>query len=245
MSTHAEDSAYALLIDGATIEIRAARPEDFDAVRDVHAKMSPDNLYLRFFSMSPLAAEREARRICREPGPDHAALLAVLDGEVVGCGTYERAGAGSGSAEVAFTVIDDMHNRGIGMLLLEHLVSLARGRGFRSFTAETLSENAAMLRVFADAGLQAQRSLVDGVYDLTFPLPADEADAALGTYRDTVAVRERSADVASMRPVLMPASVPCRQRPRCPSRSTWRSSRYRRRRCWGSPRTAGGGASGR
>ena len=207
MSMHAEDSAYALLSDGATIEIRAARPDDFDAVRDMHAKMSPDNLYLRFFSMSPLAAEREARRICREPGPDHAALLAVLDGEVVGCGTYERAGAGSLSAEVAFTVADDLHHRGIGMLLLEHLVSLARGRGFRAFTAETLSENAAMLRVFADAGLQAQRSLVDGVYDLRFPLPADEADAALGTYRDTVAVRERSADVASMRPVLMPASV--------------------------------------
>jgi len=34
--------------------------------------------------MSPAAAELEARRICREPGPDHAALLAVLDGEVVG-----------------------------------------------------------------------------------------------------------------------------------------------------------------
>jgi acyl-CoA synthetase (NDP forming)/GNAT superfamily N-acetyltransferase len=207
MSIHAEDSTYALLSDGATIEIRAARPDDFDAVRDMHAKMSPDNLYLRFFSMSPLVAEQEARRICREPGPDHAALLAVLDGEVVGCGTYEQAGAGSRSAEVAFTVADDLHHRGIGMLLLEHLVSLARGRGFRAFTAETLSENAAMLRVFADAGLQVQRSLVDGVYDLTFPLPADEADAALGTYRDTVAVRERSADVASMRPVLMPASV--------------------------------------
>jgi GNAT superfamily N-acetyltransferase len=86
--------------------------------------MSPDNLYLRFFSMSPLVAEREARRICREPGPDHAALLAVLDGEVAGCGTYEQAGTGSGSAEVAFTVADDLHNRGIGMLLLEHLGSL-------------------------------------------------------------------------------------------------------------------------
>ena len=207
MSVHAQDSSYALLTDGATIEIRAARPEDFDAVRDMHAKMSPDNLYLRFFSMSPAAAEQEARRVCREPGPDHAALLAVLDGEVAGCGTYERAGAGSRSAEIALTVADDLHNRGIGMLLLEHLVSLARGRGFRAFTAETLSENAAMLRVFADAGLQVQRSLADGVYDLTFPLPADEADAALGTYRDTVAVRERSADVASMRPVLRPALV--------------------------------------
>ncbi len=207
MSMHAEDSRYALLTDGVTIEIRAARSDDFDAVRDLHAKMSPDNLYLRFFSMSPLVAEQEARRVCREPGPDHAALLAVLDDEVVGCGTYEQAGTGSRSAEVAFTVADDLQNRGIGMLLLEHLVSLARGRGFGAFTAETLSENAAMLRVFADAGLQAQRSLVDGVYDFTFPLPADEADAALGTYRDTVAVRERSADVASMRPVLMPASV--------------------------------------
>ena len=207
MSIHAEDSSYALLTDGATIEIRAARSDDFDAVRDMHAKMSPDNRYLRFFSMSPLAPEQEARRICREPGPDHAALLAVLDDDVVGCGAYEQAGTGSRSAEVAFTVADDLQNRGIGMLLLEHLVSLGRGRGFRAFTAETLSENAAMLRVFADAGLQAQRSLVDGVYDLTFPLPADEADAALGTYRDTVAVRERSADVASMRPVLMPASV--------------------------------------
>ena len=96
---------------------------------------------------------------------------------------------------------------------------VGRGRGFGAFTAETLSENAAMLRVFADAGLQAQRSLVDGVYDLTFPLPADEADAALGTYRDTVAVRERSADVASMRPVLMPASVAVIGASRVPDRS--------------------------
>ena len=203
----AQDNTYALLTDGATIEIRPARPADFAAVRDMHAGLSPDNLYLRFFSASPLAAEQEARRICREPAPDHAALLAILDGEVVGCGTYEQAGAASRSAEVAFTVADDLHRHGIGMLLLEHLVSLARGRGFRAFTAETLNENTAMLRVFADAGLPAQRSLVDGVYDITFPLPSDEADAALGTYRDTVAVRERSADVASMRPMLIPASV--------------------------------------
>jgi len=207
MSGHPDDSTYALLTDGTTVEIRPARPGDFPAVRDMHAKISPDNLYLRFFSMSPYVAEQEARRICREPGPDHEALLAILDGEVVGCGTYDQTGAGSPAAEVAFTVADELHNHGIGMLLLEHLVSLARGRGYRAFTAETLNENAAMLRVFADAGLPAQRSLVDGVYDITFPLPADEADAALTTYRDTVAVRERSADVASMRPMLMPASV--------------------------------------
>ncbi len=207
MSTDTEPSVYALLTDGTTIEIRAARPDDFDAVRGMHTKMSPDNLYLRFFSMSPHAAEREARRICRPPAPDHAALLALLDGELIGCGSYECDDPASRSAEVAFTVADDMHNRGVGMLLMEHLISLARGRGLLAFTAETLSENALMLKVFADAGLQAHRALADGVYELTFPLPTGEEDVALGSYRDAVAARERSAGVASLRHVLAAASV--------------------------------------
>ena len=207
MSTGTEARAYALLTDGTTIEIRPARPGDFDAVRDMHTKMSPDNLYLRFFSFSAVAAEGEARRICREPAPDHAALLAVLDGEVVGCSSYEVLGDGSRSAEVAMAVADEMHSRGVGTLLLEHLISLARSRGIHAFTAETLVENALMLQVFADAGLPVHRAVADGVYDFTFPLPADEADAALGTYRDAVAERERSADVASLRHILTPASV--------------------------------------
>ena len=169
--------------------------------------MSPDNLYLRFFSFSAVAADREARRICRKPAPDHAALLAVLDGEVVGCSSYECADDGSRSAEVAMAVADEMHSRGAGTLLLEHLISLARSRGVHAFTAETLVENALMLQVFADAGLPVHRTLADGVYDFSFPLPADESDAALGTYRDAVAERERSADVASLRHILTPASV--------------------------------------
>ncbi|MGP0027233.1 MAG: GNAT family N-acetyltransferase [Streptosporangiaceae bacterium] len=206
MSTGTEASAYALLTDGTTIEIRPARPGDFDAVRAMHTKMSPDNLYLRFFSFSAVAADREARRICREPAPDHAALLAVLDGEVVGCSSYECAD-GSRSAEVAMAVADEMHSRGAGTLLLEHLISLARSRGVHAFTAETLVENALMLQVFADAGLPVHRTLADGVYDFSFPLPDDESDAALGTYRDAVAERERSADVASLRHILTPASV--------------------------------------
>ena len=207
MGAHAGDSVYALLADGTTVEIRQARPGDFGAVRDMHETMSSDNLYLRFFSMSRVAAEQAARRICREPAPDHAALLAVLDGEVAGYGIYERFGAGSPSAEVALAVADDMHNRGVGTLLLEHLVSLAGGQRVRTLIAETLSENALMLKVFADAGLAPQRALMDGVYEFTFPLPAGEADAALGTYRDAVAERERSADVASLRHLLDSASV--------------------------------------
>ena len=207
MSAQARPSAYALLTDGTTIEIRSARSDDFDAVRDMHSAMSTENLYLRFFGMSRMAAEQEAVRLCREPAPGRAALLAFLDGRLVGCGSYDSAGSDPGSAEVAMAVADDMHSRGVGTLLLEHLVSLASGRGVRTFVAETLGENAPMLQVFANAGLRARRALVDGVYEFSFPLPDGEGGADFGGYRDAVAERERSADVASLRHVLTPDSV--------------------------------------
>jgi len=198
-------STYALLTDGSTVEIRHARPQDVGAVREMHAAMSPDNMYLRFFSTSQHMAEREARRVCREPGPDHEALLAWLAGRLVGVATYEDAGR-PGAAEIAFAVPDDMHHRGIATLLLEHLVSLARRRELRAFTAETLAENAAMLQVFAEAGLPVQRRSADGVIELTFPLPGS-AGQDLDSYLESVARRESRADVASLRHLLRPASV--------------------------------------
>ncbi len=205
MSAPTEPGTYALLTDGTTIEIRPARPDDFEAVRDMHAGMSPQNLYMRFFGISRVAAEQEARRVCREPAPDRAALLAILDGQVIGCTSYQV--TGDESAEVGMAVADDMHSRGIGTLLLEHMISLARSQGVRTFTAETLAENAPMLNVFAHAGLRARRTLADGVYELSFPLPGGEGDAGSGAYRDAMAERERSAGVASLRHVLTPASV--------------------------------------
>ena len=51
---------YALLTDGGTVEVRPARRQDAEAVRAMHAAMSEDNMYLRFFSMSPAAADRKS-----------------------------------------------------------------------------------------------------------------------------------------------------------------------------------------
>jgi acyl-CoA synthetase (NDP forming)/GNAT superfamily N-acetyltransferase len=199
-------TTYALLADGTTAEIRPAGPQDAEAVRAMHAAMSPDNLYLRFFSLSPHSAEREAQRVCRPADPDHGALLAWQGGKLVGVASYEP-GVSPGVAEIAFAVPDDMHHRGIATLLLEHLVSLARLRGLTAFAATTLMDNAAMLHVFASAGLPVQRRLADGYVDLTFPLPRDNADQSLDAYLNSVDRRESHADVASLRFLLQPRSV--------------------------------------
>jgi acyl-CoA synthetase (NDP forming)/L-amino acid N-acyltransferase YncA len=197
---------YALLADGTTVEIRPATASDFDAIWRMHRAMSADNIYLRFFSMSLVGARQTAHRICREPAADHAALLAWLAGELVGVANYETAGRRD-TAEIAFAVADHTHHRGVATLLLEHLVSIARDRGVRTFTALVLDENYAMLKVFADAGLHARRKLADGVTELAFDLPGDVADPGWGPYLDAVAERESHADAASLRHIFAAESV--------------------------------------
>jgi RimJ/RimL family protein N-acetyltransferase len=172
------DGVYALLIDGTTVLIRQARPDDEEAVRQMHAQMSPGNIYLRFFSVSKLSASREAKRVSRPADPGHCALLAWLDDRLVGLTSYEPTGT-PGVAEIAFAVTDDMHGRGVATLLLDHLVSIARLRGLHAFTAQTLASNAAMLRVFAAAGLAARRRVSQGGAQAVVPeLTSIQADAA-------------------------------------------------------------------
>jgi predicted CoA-binding protein len=138
------------------------------------------------------------------------ALLALAADEVVGCASYDAlsdpAEAGT-TVEVAFAVADRMHHRGVATLLLEHLVSFARTHQISAFTAETLSENTPMLKVFADAGLPVQRHYEDGVVEMTFPLPSEGGGTALDSYLNAVAEPERRADTASLRHVLAPESV--------------------------------------
>ncbi|MGH3304042.1 MAG: GNAT family N-acetyltransferase [Streptosporangiaceae bacterium] len=205
MTDRATESRFALLADGSTVEISQATPADAPAVQLMHERLSPANSYFRFFSFSQQAPVREARRLSRPPGPDHAALLARLGGQLVGVASYEPTER-PGVAEVAFAVADEMHGRGVATLLLEHLVSLARQRHLTAFAAETLPENVAMLRVFADAGLVVKRKFADGVIELTMPLPGQDS-RQLDSYLDAVAGRASRADVASLRPLLHPASI--------------------------------------
>ncbi len=197
--------SYALLADGSTVEIRHATPEDAADVRQMHADLSPANAYFRFFSYSPQAPEREAQRLCRPQDDDHAALLARLDGKLVGVASYEPTGR-PGVAEIAFAVSDEMHGRGVATLLLEHLVSIARQRRLTAFAAETLPDNMAMQRVFADAGLPVERQFADGVIELVMPLPGHDG-GQLDHYLDAVAGRASRAEVASLRHLLLPESV--------------------------------------
>ncbi|MER6623961.1 GNAT family N-acetyltransferase [Streptomyces sp. NPDC000931] len=191
---------HALLADGTTVCIRPVRPGDHEQIQGLYEEMSPENLRLRFFSPCRGSARLSADRVCGPVGPGCRALLAETQGRVVGVGEYESCDE-KDTAEVAIAVADGLHHRGVGTLIIEHLVSAARADGITAFTADALSENHEVLKLFADLGLRTERHFEGPEVRCTINL--DQSDA----YLTAVEERGRTADVASLRPLLRPRTV--------------------------------------
>jgi acyl-CoA synthetase (NDP forming) len=127
-------------------------------------------------------------------------LLAHLDDRVVAVAGYDRLNE-PGAAEVAFAVADEMHGRGLATRLLEQLAEIAAARSITRFDAAVMAGNRAMLGVFAGAGFDTRRQTDYGEVYLTLDLRPTER------YEERRADRTHVAAVASLRPLLSPASV--------------------------------------
>ncbi|MGC9501573.1 GNAT family N-acetyltransferase [Streptomyces sp. WG7] len=191
---------HALLADGITVRIRAVEPEDHDQLHRLYEEMSPENLRMRFFAVSPHSAAVAADHACEPPRPGHRALVAELRGRIIGLAEYDE-GEERGSAELAVAVADRLHHHGVGTLLVEHLASAARADGLTCFVADALSENREVLRLFSDLGLRVTHRMDGPETRCTIVLDQDD------TYLRAVENRGCTADVASMEPLFRPQTV--------------------------------------
>jgi ribosomal protein S18 acetylase RimI-like enzyme len=140
------------LRDGRTIEIRALHKDDRDDMLAAVGRTSGVSLQRRFFGIKRGFSEAETTFFTDIDFDKHVALVALLDEDgqpvIVGGGRYVL--VRDGEAELAFLVIDAYQGKGIGRLLMKHLITIADAKGLRALTAEVLPENAAMLRLFRD-----------------------------------------------------------------------------------------------
>lgn len=161
------------LLDGRPVLVRAIRPEDKPYLREGFLRLSPQSVYQRFFQAKKELSEAELRYLTEVDFTSHVALLAILEEDGlsrgVGVGRY-IVEAGTGSAEVAFTVDETHHGLGVGTLLLRHLARIARSQGLEEFRAYVLAENRAMLEVFENAGFPLERHLEGNVIVATLGL---------------------------------------------------------------------------
>ena len=194
--------ADVLLADGGVVHLRPSGPADADEIRAMHGRMSSRTLYLRYFSVVNQVTDKQVELFTGVDHVNSAGLVAVLGGEIIAAGTYHRNTVGdTDAAEVAFVVQDDQQRRGLGSILLEHLAAAAQERGIRRFTAEVLSENTQMVRVFIDAGYSVTREYDSGVVDLVFDIgPTDKS-------RAVALSREHRAEARSIARLLSPRSI--------------------------------------
>jgi RimJ/RimL family protein N-acetyltransferase len=177
MSDTASYLAHEHLGNGAQIEIRLLRPSDEADMLDLIKRISTQSLQRRFFAVKRDFSEKERAFFMKTDLRNHVALVALTREEdrpvIIGGGRYIV--FETGQAEMAFMVADDWQRQGIGSLLLRHLVKIARDAGLQELTAEVLSENAAMLKVFAKFGFRPVAQPDPQTIHLILPLHSAEA----------------------------------------------------------------------
>jgi RimJ/RimL family protein N-acetyltransferase len=170
----------ALLRDGSSVFVRPIRPDDAEALLALHGRLSRQSVYYRFFSPIPRVTREQLRHLVAVDYLDRMAIVAERDDRIIGVGRYDRA-RGTDHAEIAFTVEDAYQGRGVGTMLLDRLIGVARDRGIRVFEADVLNDNTRMLRVFAHTGFQVVHKSESGVAHLMFRIdPTAEAVARAG-----------------------------------------------------------------
>jgi acetyl coenzyme A synthetase (ADP forming)-like protein len=201
-SDHAE---HAVLKDGGSILIRAARKLDAVGIRELFEELSLVSNRNRFFALRRELPEAELAEMTSPDFVRTASLVAILkDGgreRIIGLGTFATAEGAVRRAEVAFAIADDHHGRGIGTVLLERLAGIARDAGIDELEADVLADNAHMLDVFDQSGFSVERKLEDGVVHVVFPTRETERLVAASLERERIAARE------SVRVFFEPTSV--------------------------------------
>lgn len=140
-----------------TLSFRPIKPEDANRLVELIGRTSPQDLRMRFFGpvqelSRPLLArltqidyDREMAFVVTQKD-DPETFVAV--GRLVSDPDIVR-------AEFALLVRTDMQRRGIGRLLLQHLISYARSRGLTELVGDVLSDNSAMRSLCKEFGFES------------------------------------------------------------------------------------------
>lgn len=162
------------LRDGSRVLLRPIEPGDKAELEAGFERMSQKSRYRRFFTAMDRLSDRQLAYFTEVDHHDHFAWVALaLDEPVppgVAVGRYIRLPDDPRSADIALAVVDDYQGRGLGSILLESLVDVARENGIERFVGHVLADNAPMLALLRNAGAATARD-EPGVLVIDFELP--------------------------------------------------------------------------
>jgi len=152
----AEQASIYALRNGNRVTVRPISKGDRELERQFIEGLSPTSRRFRFLGTLKSPSEALLTRLTDIDSSVDTALIALTcDGVVqreVGVARFCR--QPDGAAELAVTVADDWQGKGLGTLLMQRLIEIARARGITSLYSVDSAENGAMQELADYLGFQ-------------------------------------------------------------------------------------------
>ncbi|HEY1149168.1 MAG TPA: GNAT family N-acetyltransferase [Pseudoduganella sp.] len=161
---------------GTALLLRPIRPEDAPAHVRFFARLTPDDVRLRFFSAMKELPPAQLARLTQIDYDRAMAFIATqtgMDGEPETLGVVRAvADPDNQRAEFAIIIRSDLKGKGLGNILFRKLVDYFSSRGTRELVGEALAENTGMQHLMRRFGGTVTSSRETGMVDLRLELRA-------------------------------------------------------------------------
>nr|WP_142009325.1 MULTISPECIES: GNAT family N-acetyltransferase [Pseudomonas] len=147
------------LEDGTHVLIRPLREDDRERERAFINRLSPEARHNRFLGEFREVAPSLLQQLMDVDDHDRVALVALahVDGELLEVGISRYARVSDEKGEFAVTVADEWLRRGLGSVLLRHLIEAAKRNGIRGLYSIDSASNAGMRGLARRFGMQRRR----------------------------------------------------------------------------------------
>ena len=152
------------LLDGTRVLIRPLQAEDAPLEREFIERLSPQSKRLRFLGLIGSPSDALVRQLTQLDFRREVAFAALVarDGEkhLIGVSRFSL-GADRRSCECAVTVADEWQHKGLGTLLMRHLIAVARARGIHEMVSLDAADNAQMRELATYLGFTRRSDPLD------------------------------------------------------------------------------------
>src|SRR5262245_37334760 len=165
--------------EGARVRSRPIRPDDEPRLSRLYDRLSRFTAYQRFFAAMNRLPPDWAHFLANV---DYRRRLALVvenpsDRELIAVARYESTDRPD-TAEIAFVVLDEWQDRGLGTMLIHDLLSAAEARGVRRFVAYVLADNTRMIGLLERCTEILERTVESGVVTFLCVRRALQSEAA-------------------------------------------------------------------
>lgn len=155
---------YAILKDDTEVLFRPSISQDFEMVWDMFSTLSEESLR---FLPHPFIKEEIKHMMTNINHEELLPIVAVVEEpdsrrRIVAVATlgFQQGVARRHRAEFDIVVHDDYQGRGLGTMLTQHMIDLARERGLRKLYLKTSTQNLRAIQVYEKMGFSVEGRLV-------------------------------------------------------------------------------------